>query len=198
MLGPFSSSTQCRARATERNLTLCEKKKSQFARSAPRSALTDGGEAPSVRDAPSTERPRLMALRSAVASAAVSREAGRRRHRLGAFLRARVVGARRSRGRRGRSQHIASAASHSSRARRPRIELRLLSHTRAPAVLVRNLRRISSGRCLTDIDPAHRVPDAPSTECLRLMALRVVVASAVVSRKVGRGRNRLGAFSLGA
>ena len=30
------------------------------------------------------------------------------------------------------------------------------------------------------------------------MALRVVVASAVVSRKVGRGRNRLGAFSLRA
>jgi hypothetical protein len=30
------------------------------------------------------------------------------------------------------------------------------------------------------------------------MALRVVVASAVVSRKVGRGRNRLGAFSLAA
>ena len=30
------------------------------------------------------------------------------------------------------------------------------------------------------------------------MALRVVVASAVVSRKVGRGRNRLGAFSLPA
>ncbi len=30
------------------------------------------------------------------------------------------------------------------------------------------------------------------------MALRVVVASAVVSRKVGRGRHRLGAFSLGA
>ena len=37
------------------------------------------------REAPSTERPRLMALRVATASAEVSRIAGRRRHRLGAF-----------------------------------------------------------------------------------------------------------------
>jgi hypothetical protein len=48
--------------------------------------LTGNNLIPRVPDAPSTERPRLMALRSAVASAAVSREAGRRRHRLGAFL----------------------------------------------------------------------------------------------------------------
>ena len=40
---------------------------------------------PMVVIAPSTERPRSMALRAAVASAAVGRKAGRRRHRLGAF-----------------------------------------------------------------------------------------------------------------
>jgi len=64
---------------------LCEKKTSQIARSSRPSTLTGPSHRPSVRDAPSTERPRLMALRSAVASAAVSRKAGRRRHRLGAF-----------------------------------------------------------------------------------------------------------------
>src|SRR6185436_19354929 len=58
----------------------------------------------------------------------------------------------------------------------------------------RKLRSNRSGWCLTGCRAVHRVPDAPSTECPRLMALRVVVASAVVSRKVGRGRHRLGAF----
>ena len=68
----------------------CEKERPQIARSEVSSALTSPGVLPRVRDAPSTERQRLMALRSAVASAAVSRKAGRRRHRLGAFLRART------------------------------------------------------------------------------------------------------------
>jgi hypothetical protein len=47
--------------------------------------LTDEALVPRVADAPSTERPRLMALRVATASAEVSRKAGRSRHRLGAF-----------------------------------------------------------------------------------------------------------------
>src|SRR3990170_1666595 len=63
----------------------CEKKVSQIARSSNPGLLTAPCGAPTVAIAPSTERPRLMALRSAVASAEVSREAGRRRHRLGAF-----------------------------------------------------------------------------------------------------------------
>jgi hypothetical protein len=48
--------------------------------------LTAVDDPPSVLLAPSTERLRLMALRQAVASAAVSRKAGQGRHRLGAFL----------------------------------------------------------------------------------------------------------------
>jgi hypothetical protein len=124
-----------------------------------------------VRDAPSTERPRLMALRVVVASAVASREAGRRRHRLGAFSYARMS----LDGLPGRIQP--SKCSRDD---------------------WRKLRRISTKRCLTGDEPVHRVPDAPSTECLRLMALRVVVASAVVSREVGRGRHRLGAFLFGA
>jgi hypothetical protein len=84
--GPFFFSLRVRASARGRSSTLCEKKRSQFATSSLQGPLTPLGVRPSVRLAPSTERPRLMALRSAVASAAVSRKAGRRRHRLGAFL----------------------------------------------------------------------------------------------------------------
>ena len=90
MLGPFFFPHACRARTSRCSSTLCEKKRSQFARTSPRSALTTFAAPHSVRDAPSTERPRLMALRSAAASAAVNREAGRRRNRLGAFLLPRV------------------------------------------------------------------------------------------------------------
>ena len=117
-----------------------------------------------------------MALRSAVASAAVSRKAGRRRHRLGAFSLDR-----------GRGVGSSSALA--------RIGVCLRCYGANSAKFVAN--------CADLIRPGavalvHRVPDAPSTECPRLMALRVVVASAVVSRKVGRGRHRLGAFSLRA
>ena len=52
-----------------------------------RHPLTTRCRPPRVAIAPSTECPRLMALRAAVASAAVGRGAGRRRHRLGAFRR---------------------------------------------------------------------------------------------------------------
>jgi hypothetical protein len=74
-----------RAQGADRSLTLCGKERSQFARSCFASSLTGFARTPRVRDAPSTERPRLMALRVVVASAVASREAGRRRHRLGAF-----------------------------------------------------------------------------------------------------------------
>ena len=51
----------------------------------PRGRLTPVLHSHSVATAPSRERPRLMALRWAVASAKVSREAGRRRRLFGAF-----------------------------------------------------------------------------------------------------------------
>ena len=138
-----------------------------------------------------------MALRSAPASAEVSRKAGRRRHRLGAFRRGPCgrVPSGRGAGRsalsstaprptdqlpRARPLHLGNCVDATRRGWRPQI---------APN---------SVEWCLTGGHPVHSVPDAPRTECLRLMALRVVVASAVVSRKVGRGRNRLGAFSLAA
>ena len=59
-----------------------------FVRSPCECPLTATPRSPRVPIAPSTERLRLMALRSAVASADVSREVGRGSHRLGAFLRA--------------------------------------------------------------------------------------------------------------
>ena len=82
---------------SNRSLTLCEKKRSQFAESVARGVLTASSRPPNVPHAPSTERWRLMALRVAVASAAVSRKAGRKRHRLGALLCG--TGARRGSGR---------------------------------------------------------------------------------------------------
>ena len=83
--GPSFALSPTRAHAPRRSSTHCEKKRAQFARTCEFGALTAARGAPRVSDAPSTERSRLMALRSAAASAAVSREAGRRRHRLGAF-----------------------------------------------------------------------------------------------------------------
>ena len=83
---PFFSLGRLEHVLVTRSSTLCEKKTSQIATSMSREALTQVDDPPSVRLAPSTERPRLMVLRVAPASAEVSRIAGRRRHRLGAFL----------------------------------------------------------------------------------------------------------------
>jgi len=51
-------------------------------------------------------------------------------------------------------------------------------------------------KALTGFVQPPSVRLAPSTECLRLMTLRVTAASAEVSRIVGRRLHRLGAFSL--
>jgi hypothetical protein len=77
----------CRPRAcVSRRSSICAKRKERKLRKVGfAGTLTELDEAHRVRFAPSTEHPRLMALRSAPASAEVSWEAGRRRHRLGAF-----------------------------------------------------------------------------------------------------------------
>src|SRR6478735_4862978 len=71
--GPFLS----RAQASSRKLLLCEKKRTQSASFAIASHLTTRWPDRSVPCAPRKERLRLMALRQAVASAAVGWEAGR-------------------------------------------------------------------------------------------------------------------------
>jgi len=64
------------------------------------------------------------------------------------------------------------------------------------AIRRRKLRQLSYIPFLTGECADRRVADAPRTERLRLMALRVAAVSAAVSREAGRGRHRLGAFSL--
>jgi len=76
-----------RAQASRRNIVLLVKKHSQTADFAIGSDLTAHEPRRSVPIAPRTERPRLMALRQAVASAAVGWEVGRGSHRLGVLLR---------------------------------------------------------------------------------------------------------------
>ena len=154
-----------RACGVDRSSTLCEKKRKQFATSSLEAALTELPRPPRVRDAPSTERTRLMALRSAVGES--RRSVGKPDEGATGSVHFRV-----------RVHALAAIGGRRS----------------APRIRCRKLRRISTAGCLTGEGAVPRVRDAPSTECLRLMALRVVVASAVVSRKVGRGRNRLGAF----
>jgi hypothetical protein len=83
---PFSFLRATRACTCMRSLNCVKRKLRKLRASASHTALTRVDNAHSVLLAPSTERPRLMALRVAVASAKVSRIAGRRRHRLGAFL----------------------------------------------------------------------------------------------------------------
>ena len=76
-----------RAHGVQRKYVRIVKKNPQRAGIAVRARLTPAPRARSVLIAPRTERLRLMALRQAVASAEVSREAGRRSTGLGAFLR---------------------------------------------------------------------------------------------------------------
>ena len=84
--GPFSSLRFDSNMRMDPQSDRCEKKKSQIAVTSSPGRLTAARGRPRVLLAPSTERPRLMAFRSAPASAEVSRKAGRRRHRLGAFF----------------------------------------------------------------------------------------------------------------
>ena len=171
---PFSSSETLEQARGMRSLTLCEKKTSQFATSLPRAALTARWRPPSVRLAPSTECPRLMTLRVAVASAEVSRIVGRRRHRLGAF----------SLDRRGRRFGCGTSAPN--------------RHAYGPGTVKSARSQFAPTSTRPALDRArrrsHRVVPAPSTERPRLMALRVATASAEVSRIAGRERHRLGAL----
>jgi len=165
-----------------------------------------------------------MALRSAVASAAVSRKAGRRRHRLGAFAlrqdRIRSRGSCRAKSLRGSVRRKESPSGDSFRAEEPpsasrtprRKAARLVASppsgygrrggrgaARATFTASTQIARSSRSRCLDGTRPCPY-----SRDCTEYGASKVDGSprgsrrQLEVSRKAGRGRHRLGAFSLSA
>jgi hypothetical protein len=131
----------CRAHGAQRKYVRVVKKTSQRADFVFHHCLTRAARGRSVAGAPRTEHRRLMGSRRTAASAAVSRETGRRSHRLGAFLR--------------------SFSFSMSSCRDKAI----------PISICRNLRRNRYRKCLTSAKSASTFPSAPSTERRRLKAL---------------------------
>jgi hypothetical protein len=134
-------SRPCRAHKALRKYVRLVKKSSQRAENRIARRLTGSPRGSSLLSAPRTERLRLMALRQAAASAAVSRRAGRRSTGLGAFC--------------------VELSSQSSRRRG------IMSSIRD----CRNLRQSRSVIFLTGTKSASRFPSAPSTERRRTKAL---------------------------
>jgi hypothetical protein len=131
----------CRAHGAQRKYVRVVKKSSQRADFAFHLFLTRPPRGPSLTSAPRTEHRRLMGSRRTAASAAVSRETGRRGHRLGAFLR-----------------------SFSFLLSPPRDKVTAIS-------ICRNLRTNRYQTRLTSAKSASTFPSAPSTERRRLKAL---------------------------